>query len=1071
MLSFKLLGQVALLKEGKPWGPFRSQKEAALLIYLAQTGQTHAREFMADLLWEERSTQQALSNLRTAIARLRKQMGNELIVERKTLALAPAIHQQVDAVALLQSLANVGPIDAAEKAHTLQSTLDTYRGHFLADFTLPDASQFDTWALATREQIHRQVITAFNKLGMYALATNDADYGIAIARRWLQVDALDEEAHTLLIRLLLKAGTVREAVAHYDACSNLLRAELGIEPPAEMTDLIRRVRAHAASTPSPTTSKRHNLPAVYDQFFGRKNVQHELHARLDEPWCRLVTIMGPGGVGKTRLATTVARSRLNGYADGVWLVELADVDPHDDDLVEAIAVEIATAIDLRLTGAATPVEQLLSHLQHKQMLLVLDNIEHLLAGVPLVLELIQRCQNVQLLVTSREALRIRAEWTVSLTGLDCPADGSSTLQSDAVDLFIVRRTQQQGTRSIDDLAAISSICRLVEGLPLAIELAAAMTHDTTCQAVADQLMDGFDALAATLRDVPRRHRSLRVVFEMSWHTLTAVQQMQLARLALCCGGFTAAAAQQIAAAHAQDLSALCIKSLLLYNAEQERYHLHAVIRAYAAAKLPEFSCPSIDLPTGSGGSAVAELVEATAAATDHTLPKHARYYLTFLAQQTAPLQKSTPQLAMAVLHPDIDNVRLAWHTALVHDPLPASSNRAEEQFLPQQELGGEQFYGELLLDALPALSIYYQLRGLAHEAEGVMQNTVTTATAWGADGYTLATRAGLERARFQNRLGRYRSAIESVATALRHAQQRGDRWAEGMGHVLWGESLWRLGEYALATAKLNDALTIANAIHSTLLIGWCHHHLGIIDDLQGRYGAAHEHLEQACAAWRTIDNAQALSSSLNSIGLICLHQGNLTAAQQAMEEALMMCNQLDNRHLQSILLNNLSMISTEQGDYHSAHHYLQSGLELATTSGNLASQGEIYSNLGKNYSLLGQPELAIETLQRVLQIAESIGNRPLLAESMIHLAEAKRQHNDLKGAEAWCRQALQIARQANLQRIECELLIIMAEIAREDNAKSAKQYCAMAIKLAEAIKHPDLLERTYSVSDHLRLAK
>ncbi|MCB0092195.1 MAG: hypothetical protein KDE54_30110, partial [Caldilineaceae bacterium] len=144
------------------------------------------------------------------------------------------------------------------------------------------------------------------KLGHYALTTNDADYGIAIARSWLQVDALDEQAHTLLIRLLLKAGTMREAVAHYDACSNLLRAELGIEPPTEMTELIRSVRATAMPTSPLAISVRHNLPAVYNQFFGRKNVQHELHTHLDQPWCRLVTIVGPGGVGKTRLATAVA---------------------------------------------------------------------------------------------------------------------------------------------------------------------------------------------------------------------------------------------------------------------------------------------------------------------------------------------------------------------------------------------------------------------------------------------------------------------------------------------------------------------------------------------------------------------------------------------------------------------------------------------------------------------------------------------------------------------------------------------------------------------------------------------
>lgn len=200
MLSFTLLGQVALYKNGVSSNQLRSQKEAALLIYLAQTGQPNPREFIADLLWDSRSTKQALSNLRTALTRLRKQVDDALVVSRKSLALAPESLQQVDSVILLEKLAEVGQVDSAEKANALRSALDTYHGDFLADFTLPDAPRFDEWATATREHIRRQVIAAYNKLRDYALATNDAEYGIATARCWLQVDALDEAAHTLLIR-------------------------------------------------------------------------------------------------------------------------------------------------------------------------------------------------------------------------------------------------------------------------------------------------------------------------------------------------------------------------------------------------------------------------------------------------------------------------------------------------------------------------------------------------------------------------------------------------------------------------------------------------------------------------------------------------------------------------------------------------------------------------------------------------------------------------------------------------------------------------------------------------------
>lgn len=1019
MLKFTLLGQVLLVKNGQPLSRFRSQKEAALLIYLAQTGQTHSREFIAELLWDGRTTQQSLSNLRTALARLRKQVGDALLVTRKSLALSPEICQQVDAVILLQTLAEIGQIDTTAKADTLQKALDSYHGDFLAGFYLPDAPNFEQWMLVTRAHIRQQVIATYTKLGQYALSTGDVEFGSAVAQRWLQVDALDEQAHMLLMRLQIEQGKMQEAVAHYAHVIKLLKTELNVAPSAEMTALIQQARPRPTLKLPQAKTAQHNLPAAYDQFFGRKSAQQEIHVRLDQPWCRLVTIVGQGGVGKTRLATTIARSRLSQYRDGVWLVDLTEIDPADDDLAEAIAIEIATILDLRLSGSAALITQLLNHLQYKQMLLVLDNFENLLAGRQIVLDIVERCENVQLLITSREALKVRAEWTIALSGLSYATHDTDEMPSDAVELFAARRAQQQrGTLAVAELISIRAICRMVEGLPLAIELAAVLTRSATCQAIADQLRDGFAALAASLHDVPPRHSGLHIVFEMSWRTLTPVLQQQLARLSFFSGGFTATAAQQIAKVQKSHLTALDEKSLLMYDATAERYRLHAVIRAYAAEKRPS---------------------------TDNTPQKHAHYYLTLLAQHTEPLQKESPQRSVAVIQPDIDNVRQAWRTGLT------------------------QHNADLLMAGLTSLSIYYQLRGLAQEGEAVMRTTLRTTAAWGTESITLASRAGLERARFQNRLGQYRPAIKTLKTALKLAVQGDDRWAEGMGHVLWGEALWRLGQYDLATEKLTHALNIAHAVDSTLIIGWCHHHLGIINDIQSRYSHAHDQLQQACTAWQIIDNVQALSNSLNSIGSVCYHQGDLHAAQYAMEQALRLCNQIDNYHLQALLLNNLSIIATEQGDHMGAQYYLQLGLELATKSGNLSGQGEIYTNLGRNYSLLGETDLAIESLERGLRISESIDNQALMATATLNLAETTREQRNLKRAESLYRQALKIARQSGLQRVECAALIGMAELLSESNEEHAKQYSVASVALAEAIQNPHLLKRANAINHYLSL--
>ncbi len=1020
MLSFSLLGQVLLSKNEASLHHFRSQKEAALLIYLAQTGEIHQRDFIAELLWDARSTQQALSNLRTVLARLRKQVGDDLLITRKTVALVPENQQQVDSLNLLQRLTNIGQIDSVEKAATLQKTLDTYRGDFLADFSLPNASRFTDWMVTTREHIRRQVIAAYHQLGQYARSTGDLKYGIAVTRRWLQLDALDETAHTLLIQLLLEAGNKREAVAQYDNSVALLRTELGVEPSAKVTALIKGVRPKRVVITPPTTV-RHNLPPPHDQFFGRKVVQEEIHVRLDQPWCRVVTMTGQGGVGKTRLATAIARSRLSQYQDGVWLVELADLESDDDDLAEAIAVEIAIALDLRLTGSAKPIEQLLNHLQHKQMTLILDNFEHLLGGTQIVLDIVQRCENVQLVVTSREPLRIQAEWAIALTGLDYPVGDMDETPSDAVELFVARWAQQRwGMLSVDEMAAVREICQMVEGLPLAIELAAALTRRVSPRTIAGSLHDGFDALTASLRDVPQRHRGLNVVFEMSWRTLTPVLQLRLARLSLFRGGFTQTAVSQITATTPQQLAALCEKSLLLFHEETDRYTIHPVIRTFATKKR---------------------------SADDPTPQKHAHYYLTLLAQHTEPLQKKSPQVSISVFEPDIDNVRRAWQTGL-----------AERN-------------ADLLLAALTSLSIYYQLRGLAHEGESVMQSTVRSATEWGADGIALAIRARLEWARFQNRLGQYRLAIQTLKTMLKLAAQCADLWAEGMGNVWWGEALWRLGKYDTAKKKLTKALNIAHDLDATLIIGWCHHQLGIIDDIQSRYDTAHDHLQQACAAWRTLDNTNTLSVSFNSLGLVHFHWGDLPAAQRTLERSLTLCSQIDNRHLQSFLLNNLSIITTDQGDFLGAQYYLQLGLELASSTGNLTGQGQLHINLGRNHRLLGEFDLSIASLEKGLQIAKSLGNQSLIAVALLNLANTKSAQENLEQAIPLYNQALALAQQGNLPSVEYHVLFNMAELLSINDTKQAQKYSLQAVELAESIKSPDLLERANTLNQKLHMSE
>ena len=250
----------------------------------------------------------------------------------------------------------------------------------MANLNVTNAEGFNSWVITTREQINRQVVSAYDKLGAYVLEQNNYEAGLSIANHWLKVDHLNEAAQSLRIRSLMATNRQREALVAFKTFTDLLDAELGVTPSQELTDLAREVQPIPPQFPAsrPQTAVRHNLPPTFDQFFGRENEQEQIHTRMNEPWCRFVTLVGQGGAGKTRLATVLAYSRLNQYQDGVWFVDLTHIDPNDEDLAEAIAVEIAISLDLRLTGSDTPNEQLVTHLQHKQMLLVLDNFEHVI---------------------------------------------------------------------------------------------------------------------------------------------------------------------------------------------------------------------------------------------------------------------------------------------------------------------------------------------------------------------------------------------------------------------------------------------------------------------------------------------------------------------------------------------------------------------------------------------------------------------------------------------------------------------------------------------------------------------
>jgi predicted ATPase/class 3 adenylate cyclase len=384
-----------------------------------------------------------------------------------------------------------------------------------------------------------------------------------------------------------------------------------------------------------------NLPLPRTSFVGRASELETIDRLLDDPGCRLLTLVGPGGVGKTRLALEAAARRVDRYSHGVHFVPLVSV-ASPDFLAPALAESLQFAVDGAHSGFSAQ-DQLLDYLSERSTLLVLDNFEHLIEDSGLINEVIERAANVELLITSRERLNLQGEWAFDVEGLGLAEDEKGS--ASAVRLFVERATQVEPNFALDDAgySQAARICRLVDGMPLGIELAASWVSVLSGAEIADEIEANIDFLATTMRDVPERHRSLRAAIDQSWRLLTDEQRGAFSRLSVFHGSFDRSAATAVTGADLRLLSELVAKSLLR-RPDFGRFELHELLRQYAAERLR-----------------VSPAEEAEAR------ERHARHYAAVLLERRAALMG--PELAAArdELRGELDNLRVAAEWILVGD--------------------------------------------------------------------------------------------------------------------------------------------------------------------------------------------------------------------------------------------------------------------------------------------------------------------------------------------------------------------------------------------------------------------
>jgi predicted ATPase/transcriptional regulator with XRE-family HTH domain len=412
-------------------------------------------------------------------------------------------------------------------------------------------------------------------------------------------------------------------------------------------DALSPMEADGEQRAAPAVSITPHLPPQTTPFIGREQALAELAGLLNDPNARLITILAPGGMGKTRLSLEAARSQIGRYMDGVVFVPLAPLTSAAD-----IVTTIAENIGFSFYGEYTPAQQLINFLQDRAMLLVLDNFEHLLDSTPLVAAMMQSAPGVRVLITSRERLNLQGEIVYTLRGLEFPTweAPEDVLDYDAVKLFMqsARRVRPDFVFEPDHLDYLALICRLTEGMPLGIELAAGWVDVLSLEQIAVELQQGIDILETDLRDVPDRQRSIHATFEYTWRRLTDTERTILGRLSVFRGGFTLPAAQAVAGATARHLRGLAQKSLI-QTESGERFSIHELLRQFAAGKLAEAD----------------ELLTIQI--------RHAAFFADFMQERRSELFTHQQFDALVQIEADFENVRAAWNVLVnqqAFDELP-----------------------------------------------------------------------------------------------------------------------------------------------------------------------------------------------------------------------------------------------------------------------------------------------------------------------------------------------------------------------------------------------------------------
>ena len=741
-------------------------------------------------------------------------------------------------------------------------------------------------------------------------------------------------------------------------------------PSGERSTFVKVARGELRVDRLPTAIKlsvasinsRSTLPVLPTPMIGRQAEVEQLGQLLRDPQCRLLTLVGPGGIGKTRLAIETASQLQEIFADGVFFVPLAPVNT-----TRFIVPLIADAIGFTFQSGmpADPKMQLFSYLKEKTILLLIDNLEHLLAepGFELLAELLANAPGAKLLVTSRESSGLQGEWVFEVQGLPVPENGQAeeSVQNTSLELFLqrARRAHVKFTPTPKDYPAILHICQLVDGNPLAIELAAAWVRILTCAEIASEIEHGLDFLSLSARDLPARHRSMRAVFDHSWKLLPEEEQGVLRLLSVFRGGFRREAASEVAGAMLSTLSTLVTKSLIRRNGTG-RYDLHELVRQFANEQCAECE------------------VERTAAQA-----RHGSFYLAFFGQASGRLGSAAQREALAELTAEMDNFRSAWDWAITHG-----------------EFG-------LIQQTLRTFAMLYDTRAWYQEGIETLDRAANMleSVPWRSQserinqvslGHILATRSMLA-----SRLGQYEQAQTMLERSLEILRPLNEPGALVEALFYLGSVMEMTGDYGRALDLYTEGLDVAKAVGDRYFAALClTARVGLLGVTQMivRPEITHERLQSVVSEWRAIGDPRFTAFALQSLSWSALRLERYDEARTALEESAALSISVGDRSIKSFADRGLGIIAQTQGEHKKAVEMFRKSLDIFSELGARQEAARILSDLGRSVFALGNSVESEQTWRESLRIANETQGIFIELEALVGFASLQAKQGMLEPA-------------------------------------------------------------------------